>query len=137
MSNNLHMLPLLKKKLVQATEFNLVFHYFFDHFGENREFMSLGQEVHNRELESIISRIAGELLGTQVLLMKLMLIRVPKQQFVHGTGIFNGRLATFFYFEDINVGMMALLGPHPDAETKFTRFSGMHMPPAKPKPSPN
>jgi hypothetical protein len=137
MSNNLHMLPLLKKKLVQATEFNKVFHYFFDHFGENREFMALGEAYQSREFESLIGHIAGQLLGTRVVLMQLLLIHLPKQQFVHGTAQINGRLASFFYFEDIKVGMMALLGPHPDAETKFTRFSGMYMPPSKPKPFPN
>jgi hypothetical protein len=137
MSDNLHMLPLLKQKLVQATEFNKVFHYFFDHFGENREFMSLGQQVRHEELEALIPRIAGEILGTKVILMKLMLIHLPKQQFVHGTAVFNGRMASFFYFEDSKVGMMAVLGPSPNAETKFSRFSGMYMPPEKRKPSPN
>lgn len=137
MSNNLHMLPGLKKRLVQATQFNKVFHYFFDHFGENPEFMKLGEQVQDKLLESLLAHVAGQALRTRIMVMQLLMIHLPQRKFIHGTGSMNGRVVSFFYFEDSKVGMLAIMGKSADAEHLFTRFSGMHMPPSQPNPSPN
>ncbi|MCI0399534.1 MAG: hypothetical protein L0332_24130 [Chloroflexi bacterium] len=136
MKVNLGRLEILKKKLVAETDFYRVFNYFFDHFGENEAFLDLGGPTRHPTLEKIIAQVGGGLLGTRVVLMNLLLIRLPEQGFIHGGCVLNGHVVNFFYFEDIQVGMMAIALSRKQGETKIVRFSGLTVP-GEPKPSLN
>jgi hypothetical protein len=135
---DLELLAVLKDKLVHATQFTDVINYFFDHFGEDPEFIDLGEQTRHAFLESVLAEVGYQMFGSRVAVMDLLLTRVPGRHFIHGGGILNGRVATVLYFEDIAVGLIAVASAS-SAETKLARFTGkplMH-PPGLDKPSPN
>lgn len=124
MPESLKRLPTLKLKLVTATEFSDVLNYFFDHFGENEEFMGLGKADRHPLLEEVLAHSARAVLQTSLIVMKnVFIIHVPGYHFVHGAFQVNGNLANFFYFEDIDTGMMAMTPSPTSNETRFIRFS--------------
>ena len=120
---DLELLTVLKDKLVHATQFADVINYFFDHFGEDAEFIGLGDATRHAFLESVLAEVGRQMFGNQVAIMDVLLTRLPEQHFIHGGGVLNGRVATVLYFEDIAVGLVAVASPS-SKETKLARFTG-------------
>lgn len=123
----------LKLKLTTGTKFNLIFEYFLDHFGENKDFIAASTPQHNETLAQMIGLSVGTMLkksGAQP--VEVMMRTVAEQQFYHGVLKMDEYLVPFFYFEDIDMG---LLGVMKDANTMFARFRMQQVspPPAPPK----
>jgi hypothetical protein len=135
---DLELLAVLKDKLVHATQFTDVVNYFFDHFGEDPEFIGLGEATRHPFLESVLAEVGRQMFGNQVAIMDMMLTRLPDRHFIHGGGVLNGRVATVLYFEDIAVGLV-VVASSTSKETKLARFTGKPLthPLGLDKPSPN
>lgn len=117
-------LPALKVKLVTAKNFLDVFNYFFDHFGENEDFMGLGEPKPHPLLEEVLVHTARQVIQSPVIIVRnAFFIHLPEQHFIHGACLFNAHLANFFYFEDIDTGMLALAPSPLGKETQIARFS--------------
>src|SRR5262249_1099815 len=125
---DLSKLDALKDLLVRSTNFSQVLSYFFDHFGENPEFIALGERVEVPFLEAVLEQVGGEVFNRDVPVTGLVLTRLAEQRFVHGGCAVGGRLANIFYFEDVQVGLMAVILPGSPPETRLARFSGRHAP---------
>jgi hypothetical protein len=121
-------LATLKERLVTAEKFSDVMDYFFDHFGENPAFIALGERIEEPFLESVLLQIGGQIFPGKVTVGHLILTRLPEHQFIHGGFTVNGHLANLLYFEDIQVGLMAVVMPPPSMETKLVRFTGRRLP---------
>jgi hypothetical protein len=114
----------LKIKLVSATEFSDVFNYFYDHLGENQDFMGTGVRRHNSYIQQVLVACAEEVLHTKnIVVRKPFMIYLAKQKFYHGAIRFNETLSNFFYFEDINVGLLAISNIPSTGATAIIRFS--------------
>jgi hypothetical protein len=134
---DLTLLATLKDKLVTATEFDDVFRYFLDHFGENPKFIALGERSHDPFLVAVIEQIASQIFGKRVPLDNLLLTRLPDHNFTHGGVILNSHLANVLYFDDIRMGLVAVLMGFPTGEMKYARFSGQRPRPVPMNPSAN
>lgn len=122
--DSLKLLSTLKMKMVQANDFGKVMDYFFDHFGENDQFMRLGEPTRHELLEQVLAATAKQTLRTsKVQITNGFFIHLPEQQFLHGACQLNGRLSNFFYFEDIDSGMVAIVTEPTKSETQIARFS--------------
>jgi hypothetical protein len=133
---DLSLLATLKDKLVNATEFSDVWRYFLDHFGEDPEFIALGDRTRDAFLEAVLDQIGSQMFGKQVALTNFLLARLPDHHFTHGGGLLNGHLANVLYFDDIRTGMVAIWASITPGETKYARFSGQRQRPGL-KPSAN
>src|SRR5436190_20116652 len=123
---DLSKLEMLKDKLVHGKVFADIFECFLENCGENSEFMKLGQRGRCPTLERIVSEVATKLLGKKAQLRAFLLTYLPECGFVHGGGFINGCIASVFYFEAIQQGILAVaIGA---GETKFARFRGSPMP---------
>jgi hypothetical protein len=127
MDLDLTRLATLKDKLIHAGNFNEVFNYFFDHFGENASFIALGERVDDAFLEAVIRQVAGELFPGEVQLQQMLLTRLPEYGFIHGGFTVNGCLGNVLYFEDIRTGLLAIVTSFFPSETKLARFTGKPM----------
>jgi hypothetical protein len=138
MDFDLRKLNRLKLKLMQEKELHVVMTYFFDHFGENRAFLDIGQSTRHNLLESIIAQTIGALLGakTKVILLNLMLFHIPQHQFYHGAFIINGKMANVIYYDDIKMGCIAVV-MSTSGMTNFVRFSAQNLPHKPATPSLN
>jgi len=132
---DLALLATLKQKLVNATQFSDVFSYFLDHFGEQPDFMGLGERTTDPFVEAVLLQVGQTLFGKAVDLTGLLLVQLPEHQFLHGAATLGGKLATVIYFEDVHMGLIAL--DWSAKETKFSRFRGQPLPRRNVVPSPN
>jgi len=125
---DLSRLATLKEKLVGAQDFSGVFEFFFDHFGEDPDFMALGERASNPLLETMLAHIAKQLFGREVPVTDVVLLRVAGHSFLHGTATLGGKLATVIYFEDKHVGLLAVVWSLAPTEAKLARFTGRPAP---------
>ena len=122
---DLKLLLKLKDMIVTNEDFSESWDYFFDHFGESRQFMALGKTVKNKLLEAVVEKVAGELYqgSTAVTIVKPRLVKLRKYHFVHGSFFIEGRLGALIFFEDIDMGLMSVTPVSADGPTHFMRFS--------------
>jgi hypothetical protein len=115
-------LPILKDKMIKAKDFADPCNYFLDHFGENPAFMRAGAPADAAFLKPILERIGQRLLNQAVALTVLPAAAIADHHFLHGACLFNGKLASFFYFRDIDMGILTLL-QSPTSGVVMARFS--------------
>jgi hypothetical protein len=120
----LALLATLKDKLVQASDFFKVYEYFLDQFGEDPEFIALGTPTGSPFLEAVLAEVGKQLFQKEVALRDVLLTRLPDQHFIHGTALLNGRIATVFYFEDVQMGLLAVAVSLSTNQMTVARFSG-------------
>jgi hypothetical protein len=125
---DLTQLTTLKEKLIHARNFTRVWEYFMDQFGQDPEFIALGDTTEDPFLEAILLHVGKGLFGRAVTSADFLLTRLPEHQFLHGGGTIDGRLANVLYFEDIRIGLLAVVVSINPSETKMVRFSGRPMP---------
>src|SRR5262245_26696570 len=125
---DLSLLTTLRDKLIGAKDFTEVWAYFLDHFGEDREFMSLGERASNPLLETMLGHIARQLFGREVPVTDVVLLRVAGHSFLHGTATLGDKLATVIYCEEKHVGLLAVVWSLAPTETKLARFTGRPAP---------
>jgi hypothetical protein len=121
---DLALLETLKQKLLQAQEFQEIWEYFMDHFGEDPDFMALGERTRNPFLEAVMSQVGQQLFGGPVQTAECLLTRLPEQQFIHGGCILAGKAGNVLYFEDAQVGLLAVVISLAPSETRLVRFTG-------------
>jgi hypothetical protein len=128
MNSNLHLLDTLKEKLVSSDNFSEVMHYFFDHFAENEAFLELGRLRHSSLIETIAHEAAASALGEKVVIHNMRLVRLAQQKFCHGPCFVNHHIATLFFFEDIQTGMMAIALSSASGQMLYARITAVAVP---------
>ncbi len=129
MKLDLSLLATLKDKLTTASNFSDPLTYFFDHFGDSPEFIALGDRADDPFLEAVIDQVGQQLFrGKAARVDNLLLTRLPEHGFIHGGFTLNGRLGNLFYFEDVRLGLMAVVMSVAPSDTKIMRFTGKPMP---------
>ena len=115
-------LDLLKAKLLTETDFRKIYNYFLDNLGEDSEFREIGKAVKRPVLKRLAAQVGKEITGTGRI-THLILIKVPQYPFLHGPLFVDGCMSQLIFFEDINVGLMALALPN--METHLARLTAM------------
>ncbi len=129
-----HHIAALKLKMISATDFSEILSYFFDHLGEDKGFLNLGRGQNNTYLKQILLLAARKALNIEeIKTSELQMIHLAEFKFIHGGGFFNQYLGTYFYFEDIDAGLLALAHFPPTGRTEIVRFSCQVLD-SKPKP---
>ncbi len=119
----------LKEKLMVAEEIGDIWDFFFDHFGEDPEFMALGKRRKSPLLRTILAKLGRELHGDDGKLTGLQLVVLRSQRFAHGSCFLGSHPATVLYFADIGLGSAAVTDPR-TSMTHFIRFTKMGIKPA-------
>lgn len=126
---DLRLLETLKQKLAKSKDLAEPFEYFIDHFGTDLQFMQMGQSFQAPVLEEFIAGIAQHWFKTNLIRLDQQLVQIPKTSFVHGICRINGRQSNVIYFDDIKVGLVALLPTRPGEKMEYGRFTGRKAPP--------
>ncbi|MEP7341229.1 MAG: hypothetical protein ABI977_26100 [Acidobacteriota bacterium] len=103
----------LKEKMQTVENFGEAWHFFFDHFGENLEFMQLGGPTKNKTiaklLKETLKKIGQQHLNkSSVLISNMLVIEIPNRHFFHGPAMVDNYIASLFYFDDVKMGMISL-----------------------------
>ena len=120
---DLSLLDKLKEKLTHGKDFGAAWEYFMDNFGEKPEFLNMGVRARNDLVEQILSQIAVQLFAKETPARELTLIHLPEKSFYHGGVILGSKVGNLFYFDDIQVGLLAVVWSFAPSETKLIRFS--------------
>jgi hypothetical protein len=104
----------LKKKLIMEDDFGQMYEFFMDHFGENDEFLALGQRVRQADFPITNVAVAAALatLATTANIQnakkaaQIQPIHLPEEHFLHGPIHLGNTFGLFFYFEDVDVGLV-------------------------------
>jgi hypothetical protein len=121
----------LKSQLLQATDFMPVFEHFMTHFGENLQFMAMGQRTQHAVIEAAVAKTFQRLYGKPLPAGQLLLTLLPKQRFVHGGGFYEGKLVNVLYFDDLQMGLLAVATPFGSSDIKLARFTGIAISPTE------
>lgn len=121
----------LKTVLSTGTEFGKVFHHFFDHLGADPGFLDAGKRAKNPRLKTIVREAVEKALNEKTEITNLMLIKMAKEKFYHGTCFLNGRMATVLYFEDLDMGMIAISMGLTTGQMSYIRFTSTTIDPEK------
>ncbi len=119
----------LKEKLTEAETLGDIWDYFFDHFGDDPEFIALGKRKRVPLVRTILRKVAAQLFGEGAELRSLQLTVLKKQKFAHGTCFLAGRLTSVLYFGDLGMGSLAATD-QATGMTHFVRFTKMGVVPA-------
>jgi hypothetical protein len=124
---DLSLLQELKHKLVHDKDLMPVWKFFLDHFGEDPEFIALGEAIRHEFLETVLAQVGMQMFPGKAIASMTRLVRLKDQQFIHGSANLAGRMGMVFYFEDEQVGMVVVSDPTSFDNAKMARFSGQRV----------
>lgn len=116
----------LKEKMQAEDDFAVIWKFFFDHFGENPEFMSLGRradEAMQFFLEPIVESLCKQVVSQDVMIEQFILSEIPEQRFFHGPCMTDAGIAVVLYFDDLKLGMFSLTPALGSGLIHYGRFS--------------
>ncbi len=117
----------LKDMITIADDFKEIYNYFFDHLGDDLDFLDLGKRSKNPFLKQVLGVIGEQLFKEKVEITQLMLTKIPKHSFYHGPCLMNGKMASVLFFEDIDMGLLSVVMSLGSYRTDFIRFSSIQM----------
>jgi hypothetical protein len=114
----------LKRRLVEGTDFSETWEYYMDHFTDSPQFIEMGEPVHCEELNAIVRTTCQEMFSKSAKVDTSLVIRIQEAKFFHGPIKVDKRLGGMMFFEDIEMGMIAISAQYPPTpETKYSRFT--------------
>jgi hypothetical protein len=118
-------LGVLKTKLIESDDFSAILDYFIDNIGEQPDFRQVGAPMRNAIMEESVAQTVAHMLNqTTPKIAALVILGFPNYHFMHGTLHMSDEIAVFFFFfDDINKGMVAVCGARDDDKMMFARFS--------------
>jgi len=120
----------LKRKVVNEPDLKKVFEYFFDHFGEDMDFIRSCTPIQHELLIQLLPILVRELLppADYTRTLNLRLLHAPEYNFIHGAINVDKFYGGVIYFEDIQTGVISLCEFPPSGMTKFLRFNASVLP---------
>ncbi len=113
----------LKQMLVSEDNFGVTFTYFYDHLASDSGIFNICKPTKKPLIKTILKSMANQMFEKGGQVTNLFLIQPRKSPFVQGTCFINGRMGNLFFFEDIDMGMVALLSAPGSDMVHFIRFT--------------
>ena len=113
----------LNELILTAKELGEPVTYFFDHFADHQEFIAQGKRTKKAPVLATLLKLAvRELFEKKIVIRRLALIHLKKENLVHGNCQINGHMAFVLYLTDHRVGILVLHGSG-EAATNLIRFT--------------
>ncbi len=116
-------LQTLKTMLRTEETFSNTYRYFFDHVSMNQNFIADSKRETNKQVQMILQTTGDHIFGKKCEITNLVLLRVESKNFVHGACGLGGCFAAVMYFEDIDMGMIAICTNPATSCMQYGRFS--------------
>jgi len=113
----------LKDLLQTGDDFGEIMQYFLDHLGDHQDFINMGKRAKNKLVQEALLYVGKKLFQTDVKVTNVLLTEVKKAKFFHGACFIQGCFANLIYFEDIDVGMVAVLRSPHSSYVEYIRFT--------------
>lgn len=116
-----HYLGILRERMLHPSEYEKAFAYFLDEFAGDSNFVRASAPEKMPHLVAVLGRVVSSAVGESVALDEALVSYLREHRFVHGNGRAGGRIVIFFYFEEVDTGML-LLVPGIRGQTEIARF---------------
>jgi hypothetical protein len=116
----------LKQVLTSEKDLSKIWDFYMDHFADHAEFTDLGHPAKNKYLDTVVRKTCQEMFGSKIKITNSLLIKIAKYKFFHGPFQVDGRIGGVIFFEDINIGLLAVSEDNSNnGIVKYSRFSEM------------
>ncbi len=113
----------LKDLLINESEFQKTFKYFFDNLADHRNFLEQGKKSKAPILKKAFAKIGKEVFGTPGQVTNLLCTYIKKYKMHHGPCLIDGKMSTFFFFEDLDMGMIGIVQGNNLDDMSYIRFT--------------
>jgi hypothetical protein len=115
----------LQEKLMRESDLASIWLFYMDNFMDCPELDDASYPKSNPLIEALIPKICKQLLDLKKkTTIEYLLLTVSEYYFYHAPLMINGAVGGLIYFEDINMGLIAIADNSPGSKTtKFSRFS--------------
>jgi hypothetical protein len=109
-SQNLpHHLGVLRERMLHPTDYELALNYFLEEFAGDAKFLNASEPDDGPHLLAVLAHVAAKALGKKMAFDETKLFLLREHRFYHGNATIAGRVLLFFYFEDADKGIAALI----------------------------
>ena len=114
-------LSALRERLEHPTDYEKALNYFLEEFAGDTKFVFGSEPKQAPHLVAILTRIATGALGRPATIDAPRISHLAEHRFYHGNAAVDGRVVLFFYFEETNMGLMAII-PGVNGPVEVARF---------------
>jgi hypothetical protein len=109
-SQNLpHYLGVLRERMLHPADYELALNYFLEEFAGDVKFLNDSEPDAAPHLLAVLAHVAGKALGRKVTFDEAKLFLLREHGFYHGNAAVTGRVVLFFYFQEADTGIAALI----------------------------
>jgi len=112
---------MLRQKLQHPSDYEKALYYFLEEFAGDAAFNLQCEPEEALNVVGALKQVVGKTLGQPAVLENQRIMRLAQFKFTHGNASVAGRILLFFYFEDLNTGLMAVI-PGVKGATEVARF---------------
>jgi hypothetical protein len=125
-SQNLpHHLSVLRERMLHPTDYELALHYFLEEFAGDAGFLNASEPDDAPHLLAALAHVAAKAMGEKMAFDEAKLFLLREHRFYHGNASVAGRVLLFFYFQEADTGVAALIpGVHGAMEVARFRLTG-------------
>jgi hypothetical protein len=102
-------LAVLRERMTHPTDYELAVNYFLEEFAGDALFLEGCEADDAPHLLSVLAQVVSRTLGHPAKFDAAKAFRLREHDFYHGNAAVEGRVALFFYFQEANTGVIALI----------------------------
>ena len=95
--------------MLHPTDYELALHYFLEEFAGDVKFLNASEPDDAPHLLAVLAHVAAKALGQKVAFDDAKLFLLREHKFYHGNAAVAGRVLLFFYFNEVDTGVAALI----------------------------
>jgi hypothetical protein len=116
-----HHLGVLRERMLHPSDYEKAVHYFPEEFAGDEKFVRASDCEQMPHVVAVLTNVVSGAIGRQLALEGVLVSYLREHRFVHGNARADGRIVLFFYFEDVDTGMVMLI-PGVRGEGDVIRF---------------
>ncbi|HEX5398079.1 MAG TPA: hypothetical protein VFY06_03420 [Verrucomicrobiae bacterium] len=102
-------LGVLRERMLHPTDYELAVNYFLEEFAGDEKFVRASEPDEHPHLPAVLARVGSAALRTPVKFDAIKIFLLREHGFYHGNGVMAGRVLLFFYFQEADTGVAALI----------------------------
>ncbi len=95
--------------MLHPTDYERAVHYFLEEFAGDAGFLQRSAQEEASHLLAVLAHVASKAIGQPVTFDDSRLLYLAEHRFYHGNAASEGRVMLFFYFQEENAGVLALI----------------------------
>ena len=104
-----HHLGVLRERMLHPTDYELAVNYFLEEFAGDAKFVQQSERDDAPHLLAVLTHVASQAIGRRVAFDDSKVFLLGPHRFYHGNAAVEGRVVLFFYFQEADTGIAALI----------------------------